>query len=169
MANVCCPAESVYVDAYGNYSDPSPGVGNGKVSNPDDPGVLNACNNLRNIVPDSIAFATPTGQPPIDCLCCPSEYTYSSFVDKCVSAVFFEEDLPGFPCIPCICPDAQENTCTDCGTSGQPIYFQLDILKSNCVNCSPQDNNGPSCLEPFLPPNFLDPIIDFKLRNKNFI
>ena len=169
MSTICCPPGSVYVDGSGNYTDPSPIIGTGHVSNPTSSGVINACNRLVSITPNVSAFAIPTGSSTVNCLCCPSGYTYSSYTGKCVGLSSLDPAVPTVPCITCVCPPAIINTCPTCGTQGQAIVFKFDFNKKACYNCTPQDNNGPSCLDSFLPPQYIDPIINFELKNKNFI
>lgn len=170
MSTICCPVGTVWIDAVGYYNDPSPEIGSGYASNITiDPTIANTCSILTNIG-GGFAYAIPIPNGPIDCLCCPVGYKYSSFISKCIpSKSSLPPIVPPVPCVVCVCSTPVEYTCATCGTEGQVIAFNFDFTTRQCTDCTPQDNNGPGCIASFVPPQYVDPLINFKLRNKNFI
>jgi hypothetical protein len=166
----CCHPGYIYINADGYYNDPDPAIGSGRVTNFDQPGVCNSCVILTNLG-GGTPFAVLSPFPePVDCPCCPVNYVYSNNQGNCFPVgISAKTGVPTVPCINCVCIPDPVFTCPTCGTEGQAVAFQFDFEKKQCEDCVPQNNTGPSCIASFIPPQYLDPIINFKLRNKNFI
>lgn len=173
MPTTCCPPGFVYIDYESIYSDPSPMIGTGVITNTNKDEVNEKCVKLVNIV-----LSTPVGsayalspQEPIECTkCCPTNYTFSSYSGLCESGSPLPAVKP-VPCVTCVCNTTNAFTCPTCGTSGTGIVFSFDSNKRQCTSCTPQDENVPTGnIASFVAISFLDPITsNFKLRNKNFI
>lgn len=163
MSTICCPKGYTYV-----YSDGTFLANDGityTIGNPDKTPFIGHCVRIANKV---WAIAPTPVVEPIDCPCCPSNFIYSSIDAVCINVKTKQATQP-VPCITCVCPPEPTNTCANCGTEAQAISFTFDFTTKYCTSCTPQDGNGPSCMVPFLPAQFVDPILNFKLRNKNFI
>jgi hypothetical protein len=166
MPQTCCPIGNIYIDIAGHYDDV--GFGTGTVVNP--PGIAGCIRPGINAAGQVMVLGEPSS--PLDCPCCPVGYRYSSFKHVCMTTSVPYQVAEPVPCITCVCPDPDPFVCEECeGSAGVHIAFRFNFHRRNCVDCEPQNDEGPTGpIECFIPGNYLDPIIaNFRLNNKNFI
>ena len=165
----CCPIGYVYLDTSGNYSDPSASIGTGHVTNnPSTPGIFGYCVQLVNVSPTGIAWAIAADVSTIPCPCCPPGYSYSSHDGVCIAP--HGAMTKPIPCITCLCAEPLPFECGPCGPTSVHIHMTVHTNLPQCTDCQVQENVAPcGQLTAFIPGQYVDPIINFKLRNKNFI
>lgn len=162
----CCPSGWTYIDENGyffNYQVATFTVISNDIVTW--PLIIGKCSQITNF---DYAINWGTVEP-IPCPCCPFGYVYSDTINACVRDDDPKTITDTVPCINCVCPPADSFVCPTCETQGQAIAFNFDFTTKQCESCTIQDDNGPSCIVSFVPPQYVDPIINFKLRNKNFI
>lgn len=173
MSATCCPKGYNFIDSAGNFNDPY--FGYGSITNALVGDFVNKCAILVNVGtgPSPItAFALPDPIEPIECPCCPVNYSYSDYIALCVKNGNRSDVLDPVPCIQCVCPPAPEPVpCPPCGSDGEPINFSFNFNSRECQSCTPQNGNVPcGAITSFLAGPLQDPIYtNFKLKNKNFI
>lgn len=164
----CCPTGYTYVTILGTFFDYQTGTTKSVINTGAAlSAVINKCCRIVNG-----NYAVVTNDPvisPIECGCCPVGYTYSDTIGQCVMNNVPKMVTPPVPCVHCVCVTPTPPSCPTCGTAGKTVAFSFDFTTRQCTDCTPQDNLGPSCIAAFLPPQYVDPILNFKLRNKNFI
>ena len=164
MAQECCPVNTVFIDANGNFDDI--GFGTGVLIN-FTPSMANMC--TRVILGAAGWMASALLFDPPECPCCAAPLEWSSFKQTCMN--LSGQTGEPIPCIVCVCPDPVDFTCDNCDSKGRPISFILSTHTKNCIDCEPQEENIPKGrMRCFMPSQYLDPFVtNFKLRNTNFI
>lgn len=196
MARTCCPDGYIYVDSTGYYYDSvfgyiaviNPGVVSGRCAqffnrgfgqNPVDPIDCPCCPAGSNwdLKFGSCVDVAGNITSDVPCPCCPDGFIFYNFSNAaypngiCAKPPVFRNSdaTPTIPCISCDCVAPPERECADCGTAGLPITFSLNSAIKNCTSCTPADENNPPCIGTFLSSLYTDPVINFTLKNKNFI
>lgn len=164
----CCPPPKIYDNATGKCRDLN-------MLNPTDPIDCPCCPSGYSWDDVKQGCYTLIGSGPtsdIPCPCCPDGYYYYSPTANCINILTpNSQRLEPIPCITCNCVVVEPPECPTCGTDGLPIAYTYSGTIKNCTECTPEDleqtKNG--CFNKFLPIQFISPLINFTLRNKNFI
>ncbi len=168
MGKTCCPEGYLY----------DPGLAKCLTlnhTNPIDPIDCPCCpkgfiwDSINQICGDSFGN---TSAPLAPCPCCPEGYTYTSESGLCQRETGSGAVEPSdVYCIPCNCTIVTPPSCPTCGTQGQHISFEYNPNIKNCSECIAEDLllTKNKCLNSFLPIQFISPLINFKLTNRNFI
>lgn len=118
-------------------------------------GVYNKCA-FTQISPDVFGSAFD----PIDCPCCPKDYTWDPNegpVGFCVGSNSALLTNP-IPCVTCVCTPPPPFVCPTCGTSGERITFNFNFNTRNCTTCVPDSFNPPKGkINCFIPNTLIDP------------
>ena len=120
----------------------------------------------------------------IQCPCCPAGFFYVSVATLIYPSGYCQNQLNAatttapIPCITISCVPASPRTCEPCETNlppntqptHVPVNFTFDFTQKNCTVCVAHGYQVPkNGSATFLPTNYIDPDIIFKLRNKNLI
>lgn len=170
-SKTCCPTGYTYIDINGMYYDPITSgykmITNNAYTNPTFSSVVGQCGHFVNsgFVGTLDPLTYPATVEPEDCPCCPDEYTWSAFLNKCWKGNASQITDP-IPCIVCTCAEVVPQECPTCGTLGEPINFQFDFFSKACTDCV-RDNYCPpkGRINCFMPYFFADPLTNnFKLK-----
>ena len=163
----CCPEGYAYVNTDGTFFSYQTGTYI-HVQNPDATPFINNCVRI-----DNTSWAILPTDPvidPIGCPCCPDGYIYDSVRAVCVQLKNPKSILSTIPCLDCNCVTPEPAPCPTCGPDGVAISFTYDFMTRQCDDCC---TTGPvpipCCIQPFIPPQFGDPDMTFRLTNLNYI